>query len=617
MASYRPFPPPPQSTFAAPQPNQNPLPPPPAPPPQQSRGGNSQYTQSWGGYAGGGDAPPNYTQNYTQMHPPPPNYQQHYAPPPPPPPRNQIPQPPQQYPYPPPPPPPPPESSYPPPPPPSMPVNVPPQPAPPASMYYPSSQYSHFNHHQPPLQPLQPPPPPPPPPSSPPSLSFPPPPPPTQPPSPPPPPAITQSRESKPAPTKQHRAAIPPIPGRKLNGPSGGRIETEEERRVRKKKELEKQRQDDKHRQQLKDSQNKVLQKTQMLSSGIKGQASISGSHMGDRRATPFLSGERSENRLKKPTTFLCKLKFRNELPDPTAQPKLLSLRRDKDRPSKGEKLHLDPEDEELLRDDDPVTPIKKDGFKRKERPIDQGFSWLVKTQYISPLSMEATKQSLTEKQAKELRDNRGGRNILENFNNRYDDQFVVATFDSAPTADSEIYSKFEKPVRDAHECQAIMKSFMATTSDSAKPDKFLAYMVPSTDELSKDIYDEHEDVSFTWVREYHYDVRGDTADDPTTYLVAFGESEARYAPLPTKLILRKKRAKEGKSSEEVEHFPVPSRVTVRRRSTASAVELKEPGSYSSTKGSSKTRRVDMEGRRQHVVQDTDMDQSSGAEYSD
>jgi len=47
--------------------------------------------------------------------------------------------------------------------------------------------------------------------------------------------------------------------------------------------------------------------------------------------------------------------------------------------------------------------------------------------------------------------------------------------------------------------------------------------------------------------------------------------------PLPTKLILRKKRAKEGKSSEEVEHFPVPSRVTVRRRSTVAAIELKEP----------------------------------------
>lgn len=34
----------------------------------------------------------------------------------------------------------------------------------------------------------------------------------------------------------------------------------------------------------------------------------------------------------------------------------------------------------------------------------------------------------------------------------RYDDQFVAATFDGAPTADSEIYSKMDKSVRDAHE---------------------------------------------------------------------------------------------------------------------------------------------------------------------
>lgn len=29
-----------------------------------------------------------------------------------------------------------------------------------------------------------------------------------------------------------------------------------------------------------------------------------------------------------------------------------------------------------------------------------------------------------------------------------------------------------------------------------------------------------------------HQQVRGDDADDPTTYLVAFGESEARYTVL-------------------------------------------------------------------------------------
>lgn len=51
------------------------------------------------------------------------------------------------------------------------------------------------------------------------------------------------------------------------------------------------------------------------------------------------------------------------------------------------------PEDEELLRDDEVVTPVKKDGIRRKERPTDKGVSWLVKTQYISPLSMESAKQ--------------------------------------------------------------------------------------------------------------------------------------------------------------------------------------------------------------------------------
>lgn len=34
----------------------------------------------------------------------------------------------------------------------------------------------------------------------------------------------------------------------------------------------------------------------------------------------------------------------------------------------------------------------------------------------------------------------------------RYDDQFVVAAFDNAPTADSEIYRKLDKSVCDAHE---------------------------------------------------------------------------------------------------------------------------------------------------------------------
>lgn len=48
--------------------------------------------------------------------------------------------------------------------------------------------------------------------------------------------------------------------------------------------------------------------------------------------------------------------------------------------------------------------------------------------------------------------------------------------------------------------------------------------------------------------------------------------------PLPTKFVLGKKRAREGKSSDEIEHFPAPSTVTVRRESKASAVESKKLG---------------------------------------
>lgn len=487
---------------------------------------------------------------------------------------------------------------------------------------------------------------------------------------------------------------MPPPGVKKVNGGSG-RVETEEERRIRKKREYEKHRQEEKHRQQMKESQNVVMQKSQMVSSGKGGHGSMVGSRMGDRKAAPLLSGERIENRLKKPTTFLCKLKFRNELPEPSAQPKLMALKKDKDRftrytfssleknykpqlhvePDLGIPLDLldlsvynppsvrpplDPEDEELLRDDEVVTPVKKDGIKRKERPTDKGVSWLVKTQYISPLSTESARQSLTEKQAKELREMKGGRSILENLNDRerqikeieasfgacklrpihatnknlqpveilpllpdferYDDQFVVATFDGAPTADSEIYSKMDKSVRDAHESRAIMKSYVATGSDPANPEKFLAYMVPSVNELSKDMYDENEDVSFSWVREYHWDVRGDDADDPTSYLVSFDDDEARYVPLPTKLNLRKKRAIEGRSNDEVEHFPIPSSIAVRRRANVAAIELKEQGAYSNPKGnssSSKMGRVDSQEdleRSHNGLRHQDHYQSSGAE---
>lgn len=37
-------------------------------------------------------------------------------------------------------------------------------------------------------------------------------------------------------------------------------------------------------------------------------------------------------------------------------------------------------------------------------------------------------------------------------FRYRYDEQFVVANFDSAPTADSEFFGKLDPSIRDEHE---------------------------------------------------------------------------------------------------------------------------------------------------------------------
>ncbi|KAK9131439.1 hypothetical protein Sjap_011926 [Stephania japonica] len=717
-----------QSSFAPPPPqNQNSVAPPPPPPSHRS----SQYGQSQGfGGGGGGGAsvpPASYPSNYAQIHPNSSAHHggygsssHHYGPPRP---QQQQQQQQQQYPYMA-----PSQGAYAPPPPPPSGGNAQPPPPP---MYYPSSQYSQFNAHSaPPLPPFAPPPPPPS--SSPPNSSIPPPPsgpPPSVPPPPPPsssssvPPSnqVKESRQSRDGHSRGHRDSsgsgwresshlkhgLPPkhskesggpsLAGKAAqmrNGPGLGRVETEEERRLRKRKEYEKQRQEEKHRQLIKDSQNTVLHKTHVLSSGAKGHGSMVGSRMGDKRTTPFLSGERVENRLKKPTTFLCKLKFRNELPDPTAQPKLLSMNSNKDQYTKYtinslEKLHkpklfvepdlgipldlldisvynppsirppLAPEDEELLRDDELATPVKPNGIRRKERPTDKGVSWLVKTQYISPLSTDSAKMALTEKRAKELREIKEGLNLLENLNDRekqikaieasfvacksrpvhatnsklqpveilpllpdfdrYDDQFVLATFDSDPTADSEVYSKLDRSVRDHYESQAIMKSFMGGGSEPDKQEKFLAYMVPSTDELWKDIYDESEEVSYSWIREYHWDVRGEDADDPTSYFVTFDDEAARYLPVPTKLVLRKKRAKEGRSIDEVEHYPVPSRVTVRRRSAVSVVELKDSGDYTSTRDVSSLKRgrsdaddaFETQGK---VARMQDMDNFSGGE---
>nr|CAB3482213.1 unnamed protein product [Digitaria exilis] len=91
----------------------------------------------------------------------------------------------------------------------------------------------------------------------------------------------------------------------------------------------------------MRQTQATILQKTQQTRSAHQQPSQSRHQHHppGGSRAAATGSrpasapnAERFENRLKKPTTFLCKHKFRNELPDPSAQLKWLPLNKDKDR---------------------------------------------------------------------------------------------------------------------------------------------------------------------------------------------------------------------------------------------------------------------------------------------
>lgn len=107
--------------------------------------------------------------------------------------------------------------------------------------------------------------------------------------------------------SRQQRPPVPPGPVKKANGTSG-RVETEEERRLRKKKEFEKQKQEERHKQHLKETQNRQKQ-PQVLPSAVKGNVSISGSRIGEKRAAPVIGGDRDENPMKRQTAFMCRMK--------------------------------------------------------------------------------------------------------------------------------------------------------------------------------------------------------------------------------------------------------------------------------------------------------------------
>eukprot|EP00252_Welwitschia_mirabilis_P018382 TRINITY_DN4085_c0_g1_i1.p1 TRINITY_DN4085_c0_g1~~TRINITY_DN4085_c0_g1_i1.p1 ORF type:complete len:791 (+),score=217.66 TRINITY_DN4085_c0_g1_i1:603-2975(+) len=542
--------------------------------------------------------------------------------------------------------------------------------------YYPSSsQFGHYGvpPHPPPSQdrPLSPPPPPPP--SSPPPLPTA-----SQPPPPPPPPLPQQdssiamsanshqNKQSSVAPSlprhgskdqnvnkwvnsmsaqekasmhsaKQKPSSMPSKPSQ-ISGSAHNRVETEEERQLRKKREYEMMKKQDERHGRGKDARSAATgTKVPMDSSLHSARRTVASTPRGDARFEKkhqhLAAPEKPDNGLHKGTRFVCKMLFRNELPDPTAQPKLLSINSYKDRftkyavtsleksykpklyvePDLGIPLDLldlsvynpprmkqpmDPEDEELLRDDEAVTPNKFEGIRRKERPTDQGVAWLVKTQYISPISLDHS----TKQQAKQLREHKEGlRSYLDTLNNRekkiqaieesfrvsklrpvhqtkpglepveifplfpdferWDDHLVLSSFDGETTAEA-TYNKLEPSLRDELESRAVMKSFTHVGSDPSKPDKFLGYMVPALEELIDGGIE--EDISYTWLREYHWELRAEDAKNPVTFVITFGEDAARYLPLPTKLNLQKRRTR---CNEDVENqFPVPQSVTVRNR---------------------------------------------------
>lgn len=77
---------------------------------------------------------------------------------------------------------------------------------------------------------------------------------------------------------------------------------------MRKKKEMEKQKHEERRKQHLKEAQNR--HKPQILGSGTKGHDLVSGSRIGERRTVPVIGGgDRDENPLKRQTTFICRMK--------------------------------------------------------------------------------------------------------------------------------------------------------------------------------------------------------------------------------------------------------------------------------------------------------------------
>ncbi|GAQ85316.1 Paf1 domain containing protein [Klebsormidium nitens] len=431
-------------------------------------------------------------------------------------------------------------------------------------------------------------------------------------------------------PPPKQPAPLPPPPAAAAPGPTK-KVETEEERKKRKEHERRK------YEERKRAEQKKAAQQAAAKQGG-KGTKP---------ERKPGEAGK-EQNRLKRPTNFVCRIKFRNELPEVLGEPKFLLTDLDPDRytkytittlekrykhkllmepdlgipldlmdlsvydaPPADQRPPMDPEDRALLQDDVKTKLASTSVIKKKDRPAEEGMKWLVRTSYISNIDQETTKNlGLNEKQLKQKRDEMLG--LLEDMDgktdrekqlasieatfvaaqlppvhaskphlrpelvlqllpdaDRFDDPFVQAVFDAEPTAESERHRHYGADVREEMAARAMMKGFTIPGDEGQAPEKFIAYMVPSLEEVGAD--PEDREVEFDWVREYNWQLQP-TESGRSTFVLNFEDDQVAYLPIKNGLKLKKRKAREsrqapGSDGEDDGAFRQPSRVTVQKRS--------------------------------------------------
>eukprot|EP00898_Chlorokybus_atmophyticus_P001291 jgi/Chlat1/2162/Chrsp17S02737 len=146
----------------------------------------------------------------------------------------------------------------------------------------------------------------------------------------------------------------------------------------------------------------------------------------------------------------------------------------------------------------------------------------------------------------------------------RWRHHYVHASFDTAPTEDVEGYKHLTAEQRSQLETKAIIKSY-AIQSDN-QVEKFVALLMPQLDAQDEPSSSDNGD-HYVWVREYNYMVKPEKSGERQTYCLRFDDDAVRYLDLNTKLVLNKKKAKDGGSKlTDLGDFKRPQLITLKRR---------------------------------------------------